>query len=168
MMIHSVNDTPLRHSIHLADESATLALGVAIAHNLTAGLVIYLHGNLGAGKTTLSRGILRGLDFMGKVKSPTYTLVEVYELSSLNLYHFDLYRFNDALEWEEAGFREYFNDTSVCLVEWPEKAAELLPAPDISLYLTPDGDARNAELVAITPGGSTCLNQLLSASPPTP
>lgn len=132
------------------------------------GLVIYLYGNLGAGKTTLSRGILRGLGFAGKVKSPTYTLVEVYELSSLNLYHFDLYRFNDALEWEEAGFREYFNDTSVCLIEWPEKAAELLPAPDIRLYLTPDGEARNAELVAVTQGGRTCLNQLLATSPPTP
>jgi tRNA threonylcarbamoyladenosine biosynthesis protein TsaE len=168
MMIHTANDTPLRHSVHLADEAATLALGAAIARQLTPGLVIYLYGNLGAGKTTLSRGILRGLGFDGKVKSPTYALVEVYELSRINLYHFDLYRFNDALEWEEAGFREYFNDTSVCLVEWPEKAAELLPAPDISLYLTPDGDARNAELVAITPGGSTCLNQLLSASPPTP
>ncbi len=156
------------HSIHLPDEAATLALGAAIARNLTPGLVIYLHGNLGAGKTTLSRGILRGLGFMGKVKSPTYTLVEVYELSSLNLYHFDLYRFNDALEWEEAGFREHFNDTSVCLIEWPEKAAELLPPPDINLYLTLDGDARNAELVAITPGGSTCLNHLLAASPSMP
>jgi tRNA threonylcarbamoyladenosine biosynthesis protein TsaE len=168
MMIHSVNDTPLRHSIHLADESATLALGVAIAHNLTAGLVIYLHGNLGAGKTTLSRGILRGLDFMGKVKSPTYTLVEVYELSSLNLYHFDLYRFNDALEWEEAGFREYFNEASVCLVEWPEKAAELLPPPDIHLYLTLNDESRDAELVALSQEGQLCLNRLLAASPLTP
>ncbi|NOT18485.1 MAG: tRNA (adenosine(37)-N6)-threonylcarbamoyltransferase complex ATPase subunit type 1 TsaE [Sulfuriferula sp.] len=160
--------TPLRHSIHLADESATLAFGTAIARHLTAGLVIYLHGNLGAGKTTLSRGILRGLGFMGKVKSPTYTLVEVYELSSLNLYHFDLYRFNDALEWEEAGFREYFNETSVCLVEWPEKAAELLPPPDINLYLTLNDESRDAELVALSQEGQLCLNQLLAASPPTP
>ena len=167
-MIHTTNDTLPKHSIHLADEAATLAWGAAIARNLIPGLIIYLYGNLGAGKTTLSRGILRGLGFTGKVKSPTYALVEVYELSSLNLYHFDLYRFNDALEWEEAGFREYFNDTSVCLVEWPEKAAELLPAPDIRLYLTPDGEARNAELVAVTQGGRTCLTQLLATSPPTP
>lgn len=159
-MIHTANDTPQRYSRHLADEAATLAFGAELARALAPGLVIYLHGNLGAGKTTLSRGILRGLGYQGKVKSPTYTLLEVYEVSRLKLYHFDLYRFNDALEWEEAGFREYFNDDSVCLVEWPEKAAELLPIPDIRLFLTPDGTGRNVVIEAITHGGITCLQQL--------
>lgn len=163
-MIHTANDTLLRYSRHLADESATLALGADIAHALAPGLVIYLYGNLGAGKTTLSRGIMRGLGYQGKVKSPTYTLVEVYEVSRLKLYHFDLYRFNDALEWEEAGFREYFNRDSVCLVEWPEKAAELLPTPDIRLYLTPDGEGRTAVLKAVTQGGKLCLTQLPAAT----
>ncbi|MDR3392558.1 MAG: tRNA (adenosine(37)-N6)-threonylcarbamoyltransferase complex ATPase subunit type 1 TsaE [Sulfuriferula sp.] len=159
-MIHTPNDTLQRYSRHLADEAATLALGADIAAILVPGLVIYLYGNLGAGKTTLTRGILRGLGYEGKVKSPTYTLVEVYALSRINLYHFDLYRFNDALEWEEAGFREFFNRDSVCLVEWPEKAAELLPTPDIRLYLTPDGDGRNAVIEAVTQGGKSCLNRL--------
>ena len=163
-MIHTANDTPLRYSRHLADEAATLTLGADIAKTLASGLVVYLYGDLGAGKTTLTRGIMRGLGYLGKVKSPTYTLVEVYEVSRLKLYHFDLYRFNDALEWEEAGFREYFNYDSVCLVEWPEKAAELLPTPDIRLYLTPDDEGRLAVIEAITQGGKLCLNQLIDTA----
>src|SRR5215207_1246552 len=92
----------------LPDEAATLALGSAVSHCLEPGHTIYLRGELGAGKTTLARGVLRGLGFEGRVKSPTYTLVEVYEVSRLHLHHFDFYRFGDPREWTDAGFRESF------------------------------------------------------------
>jgi tRNA threonylcarbamoyladenosine biosynthesis protein TsaE len=124
---------------------------------MKGGLKIWLRGDLGAGKTTLARGLLRGLGYADKVKSPTYTLLEPYVVSGFNLYHFDLYRFIDKEEWEVAGFREYFNSTSVCLVEWPEKAAELLPDADIEIWLTVDGTGRKAALRAKTTQGQQCL-----------
>lgn len=147
-------------TLHLEDEAATLALGASLAAALTPGLTIWLQGNLGAGKTTLSRGLLRGLGFEGKVKSPTYTLVESYVVSGLNLYHFDLYRFIDPEEWDAAGFREYFNQQTVCLVEWPEKAAELLPAPDIEIRLAIDRAGRSASLSAHSEQGALCVERL--------
>src|SRR5436190_2239751 len=120
---------------HLPDESDTLAFGAALAPALAPGLVIYLSGELGAGKTTLARGVLRGLGHAGKVKSPSYTLVEPYTFSRLYLYHFDFYRFTDPRELGEAGFREYFNPASVCLVEWPEKAAGVVSPADLRITL---------------------------------
>ncbi|AMC33528.1 tRNA (adenosine(37)-N6)-threonylcarbamoyltransferase complex ATPase subunit type 1 TsaE [Janthinobacterium sp. B9-8] len=150
----------------LADEDATLALGARLSQNVAAGMVIFLEGNLGAGKTTLSRGLLRGLGFAGRVKSPTYTLVEPYTVSNLYLYHFDLYRFNDASEWEDAGFRDYFNPESICLIEWADKAEGLLPTPDWIITLTPeaslvpDQTSRVAHIQAFSEQGQTCLNRL--------
>jgi tRNA threonylcarbamoyladenosine biosynthesis protein TsaE len=139
----------------LADEAATLAVGKQFAKNIKNGngLVVYMHGDLGVGKTTFVRGVLQGLGHVGKVKSPTYTLVEPYVVSSYNIYHFDLYRFLDESEWEAAGFREYFNSTSLCLVEWPEKAHNLLPKPDfdIKMDLINDHDpdeGRKIEIIA--------------------
>lgn len=128
-------------TLDLADEAATLHFGSILAKAIQPNLTIYLHGDLGAGKTTLVRGLLHALGYVGKVKSPTYTLVESYEIksnvfSNLNLYHFDLYRFNDEEEWEAAGFRDYFNAESVCLIEWPEKAQNVLPTPDINITFT--------------------------------
>jgi tRNA threonylcarbamoyladenosine biosynthesis protein TsaE len=122
----------------LADEAATLEFAAVLAKVIQPNLTIYLHGDLGAGKTTLVRGLLHALGHVGKVKSPTYTLVEPYQiksnvLSALNLYHFDLYRFNDDEEWESAGFRDYFNAESVCIIEWPEKAQNVLPTPDLNI-----------------------------------
>jgi tRNA threonylcarbamoyladenosine biosynthesis protein TsaE len=146
---------------HLPDEAATLALGSRLASALAPGIAIWLRGNLGAGKTTLTRGLLRGLGFEGKVKSPTYTLVESYVISGLYLYHFDLYRFADPEEWEAAGFREYFNRDTVCLVEWPEKAEEMLPAPDLEIRLAVSGAGREAVLSAHTEQGEECLKKLL-------
>ncbi|MBY0445089.1 MAG: tRNA (adenosine(37)-N6)-threonylcarbamoyltransferase complex ATPase subunit type 1 TsaE [Burkholderiales bacterium] len=148
----------------LADEDATLALGARLSQNVAAGMVIFLEGNLGAGKTTLSRGLLRGLGFTGRVKSPTYTLVEPYTVSNLYLYHFDLYRFNDASEWEDAGFRDYFNPESICLIEWADKAEGLLPTPDWIITLTPEAslvsEGRMAHIQAFSEQGQTCLNRL--------
>jgi tRNA threonylcarbamoyladenosine biosynthesis protein TsaE len=114
---------------------------------------------LGAGKTTLVRGLLRHLGYTGKVKSPTYTLVEPYAISGLNLYHFDLYRFTDAEEWDAAGFRDYFNAQSVCLVEWPEQAGDLLPVADIDIRLLPHKQGRLMLLSSNTEAGKQCLEQ---------
>lgn len=117
----------------LKDEAATLHAAEVLATQLKPGQVIYLHGDLGAGKTTLVRGILHALGHVGKVKSPTYTIVEPYNLPIASCYHFDLYRFQDAEEWEAAGFRDYFNSNSICLVEWPERAEQVLPHADIEI-----------------------------------
>lgn len=143
--------------IALADEKATLLLGEKLASILQSGMTIFLYGELGAGKTTLVRGILRGLGHLEKVRSPTYNLVETYKISKLYLYHFDFYRFNDPAEWEEAGFREYFNQDSVCLIEWPEKAGSLLHAADLKLYLKYSGNGRVVEIEANTETGKKCL-----------
>jgi tRNA threonylcarbamoyladenosine biosynthesis protein TsaE len=143
----------------LAAEADTLALGRALAPCVAPGMVIYLIGELGAGKTTLARGLLRGLGYAGKVKSPTFTLVEVYEFSRLYLYHFDFYRFSDPRELGEAGFREYFNPQSVCLVEWPEKAVGL-PAADLKFVLHVAGSGRNVEIFADSEAGAFCLKSL--------
>ncbi|WP_374351980.1 tRNA (adenosine(37)-N6)-threonylcarbamoyltransferase complex ATPase subunit type 1 TsaE [Chitinimonas sp.] len=142
---------------YLADEAATLALGEMLAGALRGGMTIFLLGDLGAGKTTLTRGILRGLGFTGRVKSPTYTLVEPYVISNLYLHHFDLYRFADPLEWEDAGFREMFNPASVCLVEWPDKAEGLLPEPDWTISLQDHLEGRRFSLTAGTATGALCL-----------
>jgi tRNA threonylcarbamoyladenosine biosynthesis protein TsaE len=160
--MHTPHDTASSNEYlaELPDEAATLAFGAQLAQTLQAGLVIYLHGDLGAGKTTLTRGLLRGLGFDGKVKSPTYTLVEPYTISSLYLYHFDLYRFADPMEWEEAGFRDYFNPRSVCLIEWPDKAAGLLPQADLDICLTPTANGRSLTLTANSKAGTTCLTTL--------
>jgi tRNA threonylcarbamoyladenosine biosynthesis protein TsaE len=147
--------------VHLPDEAATRALGARLAREIAPGLALYLHGELGSGKTTLARGMLRGLGYQGRVKSPTYSLVELYTVSKLDLYHFDLYRFKDPKEWRDAGFNEYFNDASVCLVEWPEKAAGLLPAADLDITLEFSGDGRDLSVRAGTECGNACLRRLM-------
>jgi len=151
--------------MHLPDEAATRTLGTRLARAIEPGLFIYLHGDLGSGKTTFARGLLRGLGYQGRVKSPTYALVELYTVSRLNLYHFDFYRFRDPREWRDAGFSEYFNDASVCLVEWPEKAAGLLPVADLDLTLEFAGDGRDLSVRAGTESGKACLNRLVQMPP---
>lgn len=149
----------------LADEAATLEAGRKIASCLQPGYVVLMHGDLGAGKTTMVRGMLQGLGLQGKVKSPTYTLVEPYVFSRFIFYHFDLYRFTDENEWEAAGFRDYFNDTSVCVVEWPERAPHMLPEPDfeIKIALTATGAGRRLQLSARTAVAESCINLIMGA-----
>ncbi|NOU25964.1 MAG: tRNA (adenosine(37)-N6)-threonylcarbamoyltransferase complex ATPase subunit type 1 TsaE [Methylotenera sp.] len=158
-------------TLDLADEAATLQFGMVLAKVIQPNLTIYLHGDLGAGKTTLVRGLLRALAYIGKVKSPTYTLVEPYEIqpnkfkvfSSLMLYHFDLYRFNDEEEWESAGFRDYFNASSVCIIEWPEKAAHVLPTPDLNITLEIKNVGKSLGRHLIISAHSSLGQQCLSA-----
>jgi len=145
---------------HLPAEADTLALGAAVAAGLRPGMVIYLRGGLGAGKTTLARGILHALGVTERIKSPTYTLVEPYNISSLYLYHFDFYRLRHPDEWVDAGFRDYFSSGAVCLVEWPDKAGAQLPAADMTIDLATAGDARKATLSADTEAGINCLRRL--------
>ena len=123
-------------------------------------MCIYLSGELGAGKTTLARGLLRGLGHTGAVKSPSFALVEVYKFSRLYLYHFDFYRFSNPAELGEAGFREYFSPGAVCLVEWPDKAVGALPAADIRIDLEIKGSGRQVEISANTEVGRLCLARL--------
>ncbi len=146
-------------SFKLPDVDATLRLGEALAAGAWPGTVVFISGDLGAGKTTLVRGLLRGLGHAGRAKSPTYALVEPYSFSRLDLYHFDFYRFKERSEWLNSGFREHFNERSLCVVEWPEKAGDLL-APDLEIRLDFEGDARAASLDARSTAGEAWLSSL--------
>lgn len=146
-------------TLNLINEAATLAVGERFSQIVESGLTIYLHGNLGAGKTTFVRGFLHGLGHVGKVKSPTYTLVEPYVIADFNIYHFDLYRFIDEEEWESAGFRDYFNPSSICFVEWPEKAENLLPTPDIDIHLQTNNEGRILQFTAHSDLGKRVLQK---------
>lgn len=156
-----------RPSLHcsLPDESATERFAGVLAGVLQPGLTVWLSGPLGVGKTTLVRGLLRALGHSGPVRSPTFTLMEPYELDRFALYHFDLYRFSGAGEWRDAGFEDYFGSDGVCLVEWPEQAGPDLPAPDLQLTLafadsTGEPSARTLSVQAFTEQGLPCLNTL--------
>ena len=164
----------LERRFTLADEAATDAFGARLAHAIVetraasarfAGLQVQLIGDLGAGKTSLVRATLRALGHAGRVRSPTYTLVEPYTVDTANgelqLYHFDLYRFNDPAEWADAGFREYFGTGAVCLVEWPQRALALLGVPDLVLTLEPgpQGAGRVLTAHAFSTSGKACLER---------
>ncbi len=154
--MHKDDDT-VRCRRHLADEAETLAFGARLAQGLAPGMTVYLEGDLGAGKTTLVRGVLRALGHGGRVKSPTYTLAETYSLPGFELYHYDLYRMHDPREWLDAGFRDASDGRAVSLIEWPDKAAGWLPAPDVIVRLTIADDAREIECVAASPRGAQYL-----------
>ena len=150
--------TPLKTiSVHLADEEATLGLGEALSQAAHAPLLLFLEGDLGAGKTTFSRGFLRGLGHQGSVKSPTYTIVEPYALQDVSVYHFDLYRLGDPEELEYLGLRDYLTDGAVLLVEWPERGRAYLPQPDLQVILTPEDDGRLAQLIAFSTQGLSLI-----------
>lgn len=144
----------------LPNEDAQVVFGEQLGKAGAGQGVIFMQGTLGMGKTTLTRGILMAYGHQGAVKSPTYTLVEPYETDVARVYHFDLYRLADAEELEYMGIRDYFDEKALCVIEWPDKGAGVLPAPDIELTLTKEGDGRAASLVAFTAKGAEILAQL--------
>jgi tRNA threonylcarbamoyladenosine biosynthesis protein TsaE len=155
-------------SFFLADEAATLAVGKTLARALCAypqqRWIIYLRGNLGSGKTTFSRGLLQALGHPGSVKSPTYTLVEPYELPAAaaginTVYHFDLYRLRDPGELEFLGVQDYFDQAALCLIEWPERGAGYLPAADLTVELSPQEAGRALLMQSGSAAGEQLLNK---------
>jgi tRNA threonylcarbamoyladenosine biosynthesis protein TsaE len=160
--MHANDDN--RRAYLLPDATATQALGVLLGASLPQDLrpaaVIYLEGDLGAGKTTLVGGLLRKVGAGGTAKSPTYTLVEPYVISGLNLYHFDFYRFNVPEEFLDAGLDEYFSERGICLVEWPERARPYLPDADLRIRLVHDGSGRQASIEAASARGRQWLRVL--------
>jgi tRNA threonylcarbamoyladenosine biosynthesis protein TsaE len=150
--------------LFLPDEAATLALGRRLFELLKPGSLMFLRGTLGAGKTTLVRGLLRAAGHAGAVKSPTFTLVEEYALPALTLYHFDLYRLSSPDELEWFGFRDYLRSDSLCLIEWPERGGDILPAPDLSIQLALDLPGRSATIETARDGDPELLLALGSAT----
>lgn len=146
------------------DEAAMVSLGARLASVCEPGLVVFLQGGLGMGKTTFSRGFIQSLGHLGAVKSPTYTLVEPYELQGLQVFHFDLYRLGNPEELEFMGIRDYFGDLSVCLVEWPERGRGALPCADLVINIEQEGPGRRLVVDAATQRGNGVLARLLAES----
>ncbi|TCI04662.1 tRNA (adenosine(37)-N6)-threonylcarbamoyltransferase complex ATPase subunit type 1 TsaE [Corallincola luteus] len=148
----------------LPDSDATVAFGKCLAPALKQGAVIYLYGDLGAGKTTFSRGVVQGLGHNGNVKSPTYTLVESYQFSEQSVFHFDLYRLADPEELEFMGVRDYFADNNVSLIEWPQRGEGFLPEADLTVSLAYEGEARQLTMTAKNVRGIAILAALKSST----
>lgn len=147
-------------SASAADEAAMVFLGKRLAQACEPGLVVFLEGDLGMGKTTFCRGFINSLGHRGAVKSPTYTLVEPYELGELHVFHFDLYRLGHPEELEFIGIRDYFGDLSVCLVEWPERGLGALPSADLVINIMQEGQGRRLTYDAATEQGRRVLARL--------
>lgn len=149
--------------LDLPDASATEALGVAIAKaflSINSGLVILFYGDLGAGKTTLARQLLRELGVAGTIRSPTYTLMELYSAQGRELLHMDLYRLNDPAELHNLGLTDYPPSQTLWLVEWPEKGGDLLPSADISITLSVVEMARKADVQGLSEAGRLLVSKL--------
>ncbi len=147
-------------SLTLDSEQDTQHLGECIGQNLLAPMVCYLQGDLGVGKTRLVRAIIQSRGYLGNVKSPTYTLVEPYELESFCVYHFDLYRLSDAEELDFLGIRDYFDDQSVSFIEWPEKGEGWLASADLSINLQFNGEGRLFQFTGHSKMGKKLLQKL--------
>lgn len=152
-------------SQYLATEDDTVFWGEALGRAISQGGVVYLEGTLGAGKTTFCRGVLSAFGYSGSVKSPTYTLVENYELAGIQIYHFDLYRLADPEELEFMGIRDYFSDQAICLIEWPSRGAGILPMADIVVKVTPKIPGRSLDICGQTKKGGSIIGQVLQAHP---
>ncbi|MFN8769568.1 MAG: tRNA (adenosine(37)-N6)-threonylcarbamoyltransferase complex ATPase subunit type 1 TsaE [Neisseriaceae bacterium] len=139
----------------------TQILGKQISKLISPKFTIAFNGELGAGKTTLISIILKNIGVIGNIKSPTYTLVEEYHVDDKNIYHFDLYRFNDPYEWVDSGFNEYFTSDSICFIEWASKADSLIPDIDWKLNITIVEDERFIEITALTDKGRECQERLM-------
>ncbi|MCR1836303.1 tRNA (adenosine(37)-N6)-threonylcarbamoyltransferase complex ATPase subunit type 1 TsaE [Rodentibacter caecimuris] len=150
---------------YIPDESTMLRFGKKLAETILKchterAVILYFNGDLGAGKTTLTRGMVQGLGFQGNVKSPTYTLVEEYNIAGKMIYHFDLYRLADPEELEFMGIRDYFAKDSICLIEWAEKGDGILPPADLLVNIDYYDDARNITLIAQNALGEQIIQQL--------
>jgi tRNA threonylcarbamoyladenosine biosynthesis protein TsaE len=150
----------MSHSIFLADEAATIAFGQHLAKAFDSKCLLTLSGNLGSGKTTLSRGLIQSYGHSGAVKSPTYTLVEPYEIGDKRIYHFDLYRMEDPEELEFIGLWDYLTEEALIIIEWPEKAFGVLPPADLAIQLEPQEKGRKITCSANTLPGETMLKKL--------
>ena len=148
-------------SIQLHTEEEFLTFAGQMAHAISAGAIIFLHGPLGVGKTTFVRGFLRALGYTEKVKSPTYTIVEPYEVADKHLYHFDLYRINVPEELEYIGIEDYFSSAAICLIEWPEKGFPILPQADIVCDIAFANEEREIKIEALTNRGERILQETL-------
>ncbi|WP_233007656.1 tRNA (adenosine(37)-N6)-threonylcarbamoyltransferase complex ATPase subunit type 1 TsaE [Rheinheimera faecalis] len=155
--------TAQSYIFHLVDETATLALAALFAPHLRNGAVLYLQGDLGAGKTTFSRGLLQAMGHQGNVKSPTYTLVEPYTIGEQQVFHFDLYRLRDPEELEFMGIRDYFSKGNLCLIEWPERGYGLLADADLDLQLQIDHNQRQLHVIANQPEAVVWMNAVVQA-----
>lgn len=151
------------HELYLADENATILLAQELAQHLApinSAAHLYLTGDLGAGKTAFTRAFLQALGVKGRIKSPSYALLESYEVKGLKMYHLDFYRFNSPEEWVEAGFRDILEEQAVVIIEWPEKAAGLLAPPDLHLYFHYQDEGRQLLIQAHSTKGKTWLETL--------
>ena len=144
----------------IATEEGMLEFGAALASALSPGCIVFLQGDLGVGKTTLCRGIIEGMGISGRVKSPTYTLVEPYDAGGQPVFHFDLYRLGDPEELEFLGYRDYFDDEGICLIEWPERGRGMLPTPDLTVRIVATAETRTLSLESDGTKGDIIINQL--------
>lgn len=145
---------------HVQDEAATQALAARLANACDKATVIYLNGDLGAGKTSFCRGFIQALGYSGRVKSPTYTLVEPYRAGPWRIFHFDLYRLSDPEELEFIGIRDYFEEDCLCLVEWPEKGQGLLAPADLLINISLLEAGRTIELKGLSKTGQSLIQRL--------
>lgn len=153
--------------LFLEDESMTLETAYLMSQCLSPGLMIYLEGRLGAGKTTFCRGLMRGLGHDQAVKSPTFTVVEPYQLSGIDIYHCDLYRLSDPEELDYMGFEDYLHDRSICLVEWPDRGKGVLRPADVVLSIIAEkGDQRLLDIAARSAAGEGLLNEFAAKMAP--
>lgn len=151
----------MQQAVFLADEAASVAMGQRLASLITAPLVMSFDGQIGAGKTTIVRALIRDLGIKGAIKSPTFSIVEEYPCQNFSLYHFDCYRITEPDELDYIGFRDYFSEDSVCLIEWPKLAGGYLPNVDLGFELKLQHNGRQLVMLANTTSGERLLQGLI-------